>query len=196
MPRFAHIAAWGPSTPLHKDAPHSACSWSVGWHDCPAVSKPECLRHAVMHRIRSFLCKGRVLHGGHHRSFQALHTTSRHLCRPAGRLVRTCGSAGIVVKVALAQNLGTVRAYCSRPFEPSGSNSSGSLRPHEGHSAEAQAGTLPVVGIAWGPAAGSADGSSLLISAGADGQLRGWALEGSQACAHNAHLKERLPLAA
>ena len=101
--------------------------------------------------------------------------------------------------MALAQNLGTVRAYCSQPFQPPGSASSSKnsrLHPHEGHSAEAQAGTLPIVGIAWGPAAGSADGCSLLISAGADGHLRGWALQGSQARAHNEQSPGQLPLAA
>ena len=197
MPDLAHVAAWGPPTPLLLQHPCMLrCS-----SDTPLLPSISQMSEACSHASWQVL----PLYGdGPARQPSLVIAGSAHIVSAILQASRQTLSESAAVQVswsrwALAQNLGTVRAYCSQPFQPPGSASSSKnsrLHPHEGHSAEAQAGTLPIVGIAWGPAAGSADGCSLLISAGADGHLRGWALQGSQARAHNEQSPGQLPLAA
>ena len=94
------------------------------------------------------------------------------------------------MEVALAQNAGTLRAWRSSPFQPCASatgrstktsSTSSTLKADGGCSAQTQAGTLPITGIAWGPLQNdSAPGSRLLLSAGAGGKLQGWSFQGEQ----------------
>ena len=94
----------------------------------------------------------------------------------SGRL--SCSGA-LQLVVAEAQNVGTLRVWHSAAFTPA----QGLAAVPMGTLAQAQRGTLPLTALAWAFQQG-AGAAPLLLSAGADCQIRAWRLAGEQVRPH------------